>query len=137
VSDQNGTTLAEFKCKRNHFFLNYYSGTTQIYIDKYSITCDSEKITLSQKDLNIGNVSLFAKDSFYRQASIEINGEKFHLKRKKLKQIFEVVDANEQTVFTINGKLYKDKQKNLFGLIYFDDKTVSFGNVGQRSSGRK
>ena len=137
VCDQNGTTVTELKCKRNHFFSNYYSGTTQIDNDKYSITCDSERITLSQNDLNIGDVRIYAKDSFDRQASIKVNGEKFNLKRKDLKQIFEVVDSNEQTVFTIRGKLYKDKQKHLLGLVYFGDKLFHSVTLDKEVVGEK
>jgi hypothetical protein len=108
VIDQNGAILTELKCKRNHFFSNYYSGTSQIGNDKYSITCDSEKITLSQNDLNIGDVKIFVKDPFHRHASIQINEKKFDLRRKDLTQTFEVFDSSGQLVFTINGKLYKD-----------------------------
>jgi hypothetical protein len=100
VIDQNGAILTELKCKRNHFFSNYYSGTSQIGNDKYSITCEN--------DLNIGDVKIFVKDPFHRHASIQINEKKFDLRRKDLTQTFEVFDSSGQLVFTINGKLYKD-----------------------------
>ena len=32
------------------------------------------------------------------------------------------MDSNGKIIFTITGKLYKGKQKNLFGLIYLDEK---------------
>ena len=33
-----------------------------------------------------------------------------------------MIDTNDKTLVTIEGKLYREKQNNLFGLIYFDDK---------------
>ena len=89
VSDQYGTTLTEFKCKRNHFFSNYYSGKSQIDNHEYSIACDSKAITLLRNDQKVGDVRIVVKDAFYRLASIQFNDERFGLIRKDLKQMLK------------------------------------------------
>ena len=111
VSDQYGTTLTALKCRRNHFFSNYYSGASQIDNDEYSIACDSKAITLLRNDQKVGDVRIVVKDAFYRLASIQFNDERFDLIRKDLKQMFEVMDSNGKIIFTITGKLYKDNRR--------------------------
>jgi len=120
--DRNETILTNLKCEKNHCFSSYYSGTSQIDNDIYSIACNSEKIILSYNNLNIGEIRLFSGEIFDRKAVIEIKDEKYKLNRKNLKQIFEVEDSSGQRLLTITGKVKKERQNNLFGKFYFDDK---------------
>ena len=122
VYDNSSNPLIKLNCKSNSWYSKYISGTAKIKGYVFSILDNNEGISLLLNNLQIGHVTIATKDLFGRLATIEIEGEKFFFERKNLKQRFTVTAKNDNILFSIDGKTYKDKQRNLFGLLFFDDK---------------
>jgi hypothetical protein len=113
IVDRDNNLLTELKCKPNYWFSNYFSGSAKI---------NEKGIFLTSNHLKIGEVKISSSGLFGRIANIEIEEDIYILKRENLKLKFVAVSDDGETILTIDGKLYREKQRNLFGLIYFDDK---------------
>ncbi len=131
VYDNISNLLSKLNCKPNSLFSNYISGTTTINGNVFSILDSNKGISLTLNNSQIGHVNIATQNLFGRVANIEIEDEKFFFKREDLKQRFDITDKNNNILISIEGKTSKDKQKNLFGMVFFDDKlyhSVSFLN---------
>jgi hypothetical protein len=131
VYDNISNLLCKLNCKSNSLFSNYISGKTKINGNVFSILDSNKGISLTLNNSQIGHVNIATQNSYGRHANIEIEDEKFFFKRDDLKQRFAVTDNSNNILITIEGKISKNKQKNLFGLVFFDDKlyhSVSVSN---------
>lgn len=122
VYDNFSNQLSKLNCKPNSLFSNYISGTTTINGNVFSILDSNKGISLTLNNSHIGHVNIAKLNLYGRTANIVIEDENFFFKREDLKQRFVVTDKYDKVLIIIEGKTYKEKQRNLFGMVFFDDK---------------
>ncbi|MFC7773906.1 hypothetical protein [Flavobacterium sp. GCM10027622] len=121
VNDRFSNLVNRLTCKSNSFFSNYISGKAILNDNEFSIHNSNKGILLALRNSPMGRVSIVTQNPFHRCATIEMDNETFFFTRATLQQRFEVTDKDNKVLLTIDGQLVKEKQKNLFGLVYFAD----------------
>lgn len=127
TSDIEGNLLTDLSCKRDHWLSSFYSGTFNIGADKYVLSNSSEGIRCLLNNNLIGKVTISTSYPFGRLAIIQLADHLFKIKRENLKEEFVITCIDGNVLLSISGKVYRDKQRNFFGIIYFDNK--SYYNV--------
>ena len=122
IYDSKGNFLTRLLCKRNKWFSSFHSGVFYVDNKEYLLRNSSKGLHFFNGNADLGQIDISIFNSSGRIASFQIADKFFKLKREKLKQQFTVTDNSNKILFKIDGKLYKHKQWNLFGLFYIDDK---------------
>lgn len=119
VFDENKNLLTDLT-RTNNWSKTKYFGKGLVNNSLIEISEHSDKISITYNVINeLGSIEYIQTNGFERTAKIILENNSFVFTRKDLAQEFMLEDASHNQIAYINGKLRKDKDANILGLIYF------------------
>ena len=125
IDTNDCSKILELKKISKSWFSTNNSGSFFIGNTKYELLTKNNGAHLLENGYKkVGQVTFSDQrtSGYSRSANIEIEGMNLVFTRENLKQIFALATEDDNTVLTITGKLYPERQKNLFKFFYIDDK---------------
>ncbi|MES2763046.1 MAG: hypothetical protein V4677_12610 [Bacteroidota bacterium] len=119
VLDKNENLVTDLTRTNNPSETKYF-GKGLVNNSLIEICEHSDKISITHNVINeLGSIEFIKTNGFARTAKIKLENNSFVFTRKDLAQEFMLEDDKHNIIASINGKLRKDKDANILGIIYF------------------
>lgn len=122
LKDSDGNPITSLRTVDQKWYSNFFSSSFEIGGERISIKKKARDASIEIDEYQIGEIKTEQASGFERKSTIKLGEFFYFLKQKNWKAPFVIFDEQDKCLMTIEGKVYRDKQRNFFGLIYVDDK---------------